>query len=55
MRWQTVSRYDNNYSGTDKEFMRSEAVMPLTRELDPTAGPLDFFGSELRRWRTETG
>jgi transcriptional regulator with XRE-family HTH domain len=29
--------------------------MPLTRELDPTAGPLDFFGAEVRRWRTATG
>jgi transcriptional regulator with XRE-family HTH domain len=26
--------------------------MPLVRELDPSAGPLDFFGAELRRWRT---
>jgi transcriptional regulator with XRE-family HTH domain len=26
--------------------------MPLIRELDPSAGPLDFFGAELRRWRT---
>jgi transcriptional regulator with XRE-family HTH domain len=29
--------------------------MPLIRELDPTAGPLDFFGAELRRWRTAAG
>jgi transcriptional regulator with XRE-family HTH domain len=29
--------------------------MPLTRVLDPTAGPLDFFGAELRRWRTAAG
>ena len=29
--------------------------MPLTRELDPTAGPLDFFGAEVRRWRTAAG
>ena len=29
--------------------------MPLTRELDPTAGPLDFFGAEVRRWRTVAG
>lgn len=29
--------------------------MPLTRELDPTAGPLDFFGAEVRRWRTGAG
>jgi transcriptional regulator with XRE-family HTH domain len=26
--------------------------MPLIRELDPSAGPLDFFGAELRRART---
>ncbi|MGH3276234.1 MAG: helix-turn-helix domain-containing protein, partial [Streptosporangiaceae bacterium] len=31
------------------------AVVPLTRELDPTAGPLDFFGAEVRRWRTAAG
>jgi transcriptional regulator with XRE-family HTH domain len=30
-------------------------VVPLTRELDPTAGPLDFFGAEVRRWRTAAG
>jgi transcriptional regulator with XRE-family HTH domain len=29
--------------------------MPLTRELDPTAGPLHFFGAEVRRWRTAAG
>lgn len=29
--------------------------MPLIRELDPSAGPLDFFGAELRRWRTAAG
>jgi transcriptional regulator with XRE-family HTH domain len=29
--------------------------VPLTRELDPTAGPLDFFGAEVRRWRTAAG
>jgi transcriptional regulator with XRE-family HTH domain len=29
--------------------------MPLIRELDPTAGPLDFFGAEVRRWRTAAG
>jgi transcriptional regulator with XRE-family HTH domain len=29
--------------------------MPLIRELDPSAGPLDFFGAELRRWRTTAG
>jgi DNA-binding XRE family transcriptional regulator len=29
--------------------------MPLVRELDPSAGPLDFFGAELRRWRTAAG
>ena len=29
--------------------------MPLTRELDPTAGPLDFLGAEVRRWRTAAG
>jgi transcriptional regulator with XRE-family HTH domain len=30
-------------------------VVPLIRELDPTAGPLDFFGAEVRRWRTAAG
>jgi len=30
-------------------------VVPLTRELDPTAGPLDFFGAEVRRWWTAAG
>jgi transcriptional regulator with XRE-family HTH domain len=25
------------------------------RELDPSAGPLEFFGAELRRWRTAAG
>jgi transcriptional regulator with XRE-family HTH domain len=29
--------------------------MPLIRELDPTTGPLDFFGAEVRRWRTAAG
>ena len=29
--------------------------MPLVRELDPSAGPLDFFGAELRRWRIAAG
>jgi transcriptional regulator with XRE-family HTH domain len=29
--------------------------MPLIRELDPTTGPLDFFGAEVRRWRTSAG
>ena len=29
--------------------------MPAIRELDPTAGPLDFFGAEVRRWRTSAG
>jgi len=29
--------------------------MPVTRELDPTAGPLDFFGAEVRRWRNAAG
>jgi linear primary-alkylsulfatase len=24
--------------------------MPAMRELNPTAGPLDFFGAEVRRW-----
>lgn len=33
----------------------SEARVPLIRELDPSAGPLDFFGAELRRWRTTAG
>jgi len=33
----------------------SEAAVPLVRELDPSAGPLDFFGAELRRWRTAAG
>lgn len=30
-------------------------MVPLTRELDPTAGPLDFFGAEVRRWRIAAG
>ena len=29
--------------------------MPLTRELDPGANPLAFFGSELRRARVAAG
>jgi len=29
--------------------------MPLIRALDPTPGPLDFFGAEVRRWRTAAG
>jgi transcriptional regulator with XRE-family HTH domain len=29
--------------------------MPPTRELDPTAGPLHFFGAEVRRWRNAAG
>ncbi|MGI8450133.1 MAG: helix-turn-helix domain-containing protein [Streptosporangiaceae bacterium] len=29
--------------------------MPLVRELDPSAGPLQFFGAELRRARTAAG
>jgi DNA-binding XRE family transcriptional regulator len=29
--------------------------MPLVRVLDPGAGPLHFFGAELRRWRTAAG
>lgn len=29
--------------------------MPLVRELDPTAGPLQFFGAELRRARGASG
>jgi transcriptional regulator with XRE-family HTH domain len=30
-------------------------VVPLVRELDPTAGPLEFFGAELRRARAAAG
>ena len=29
--------------------------MPATRELHPSAGPLDFFGAKVRRWRTAAG
>ena len=29
--------------------------MPLVRELDPSAGPLNFFGAELRRARAAAG
>jgi transcriptional regulator with XRE-family HTH domain len=29
--------------------------VPLVRELDPSAGPLQFFGSELRRARSRAG
>ena len=29
--------------------------MPQTRELDPSAGPLEFFGAELRRARAAAG
>jgi transcriptional regulator with XRE-family HTH domain len=29
--------------------------MPVIRELDPTAGPLNFFGAELRRARAAAG
>jgi transcriptional regulator with XRE-family HTH domain len=36
---------------------QSESVVtvPLIRELDPSAGPLEFFGAELRRARTTAG
>ena len=30
-------------------------MVPLVRELDPSAGPLQFFGAELRRARTAAG
>jgi transcriptional regulator with XRE-family HTH domain len=30
-------------------------VVPLVRELDPSAGPLQFFGAELRRARAAAG
>ena len=30
-------------------------MVPLVRELDPSAGPLQFFGAELRRARTVAG
>ena len=30
-------------------------MVPLVRELDPSAGPLEFFGAELRRARTAAG
>lgn len=33
----------------------SGADVPLLRELDPSAGPLQFFGAELRRVRTAAG
>ena len=33
----------------------SGAEMPLVRELDPSAGPFQFFGAELRRARTAAG
>ena len=33
----------------------SGAAVPQVRELDPSAGPLDFFGAELRRARTAAG
>ena len=33
----------------------SGAIVPLVRELDPSAGPLQFFGAELRRARTAAG
>ena len=33
----------------------SGVEMPPVRELDPSAGPLDFFGAELRRARTAAG
>ncbi len=29
--------------------------VPVIRELDPSAGPLEFFGAELRRWRSKAG
>lgn len=29
--------------------------MPSIRELDSSAGPVEFFGAELRRWRTAAG
>jgi transcriptional regulator with XRE-family HTH domain len=29
--------------------------MAATRELNPTAGPLFFFGAEVRRWRNAAG
>ena len=31
------------------------SLMPLTRELDPGASPLAFFGAELRRARAAAG
>jgi transcriptional regulator with XRE-family HTH domain len=33
----------------------SGAAVPLIRELDPSAGPLQFFGAELRRARAAAG
>jgi transcriptional regulator with XRE-family HTH domain len=33
----------------------SVAVVPVIRELDPSAGPLNFFGAELRRARLAAG
>jgi len=30
-------------------------AVPVVRELDASAGPLAFFGAELRRWRTAAG
>jgi transcriptional regulator with XRE-family HTH domain len=42
----TVGRWDHPGSG---------ALVPLVRELDPTAGPLQFFGAELRRARAAAG
>ena len=33
----------------------SGADVPLVRDLDPSAGPLQFFGAELRRARTSAG
>ena len=42
----TVGRWDHPGSG---------ALVPLVRELDPSAGPLQFFGAELRRARAAAG
>jgi len=48
---QDVSERDDGRPGRPG----SGAKVPLVRELDPSAGPLQFFGAELRRARTAAG
>ena len=40
--------------GTGPTVRGRETTVPVIRELDPSAGPLEFFGGELRRARVAT-